>query len=170
MFDPIDFNRDDKICFEEFKYYIERRSTEFKKVYDKICDQNRKCKHISAADMRDFLKELDMEASDNQIRSFITKIDTDNNGVIYFEEFQAFFALLPHPLNAHAIFDAFQNQLVIDEGEYTTVVQDLTRDPLKVGQVILKLGFGAVAGAVSRTVTAPIDRLKILLQIEKPGK
>ena len=56
----------------------------------------------------------------------------------------------------------------MDEGEYT-VVTDIARDSMSKEEVVQKLVFGSIAGGVSRTATAPIDRLKILMQVSIPG-
>ena len=54
--------------------------------------------------------------------------------------------------------------------EYYQVIAQVSMD----GEVIIPptdpkyLLAGAIAGAVSRTATAPFDRLKVYLQIQKP--
>ena len=53
----------------------------------------------------------------------------------------------------------------LDVGEDTAVPDDFTPDELRSGQWWRHLVAGGVAGSVSRTFTAPLDRLKVFLQV-----
>ena len=54
---------------------------------------------------------------------------------------------------------------IIDVGEDALVPDDFTESELKTGMWWRHLVAGAAAGAVSRTCTAPLDRLKVMLQV-----
>ena len=54
---------------------------------------------------------------------------------------------------------------MIDIGENMTVPTDFTEKEKKTGMWWRHLAAGGMAGAVSRTFTAPLDRLKIMLQV-----
>jgi len=54
---------------------------------------------------------------------------------------------------------------VIDLGEDIGVPDDFSEEELITGMWWRHLVAGGVAGAVSRTCTAPLDRLKIVLQV-----
>lgn len=53
----------------------------------------------------------------------------------------------------------------IDIGEDMNIPDDFTQAEMKTGMWWRHLVSGGVAGAVSRTFTAPLDRLKVFLQV-----
>ncbi|KAK0045118.1 calcium-binding mitochondrial carrier protein SCaMC-2 [Biomphalaria pfeifferi] len=59
---------------------------------------------------------------------------------------------------------------IIDIGENGLVPDDFTETELKTGMWWRHLVAGGAAGAVSRTATAPLDRLKVLLQVHGSSK
>ena len=54
---------------------------------------------------------------------------------------------------------------IIDVGEDALVPDDFTDSEIQSGMWWRHLVAGAAAGAVSRTCTAPLDRLKVILQV-----
>lgn len=59
---------------------------------------------------------------------------------------------------------------VLDIGECLTVPDEFSEQEKLTGMWWKQLVAGAVAGAVSRTGTAPLDRLKVFMQVRGPGK
>lgn len=54
---------------------------------------------------------------------------------------------------------------MFDIGEHLTVPDEFSEQEQRAGLVWRQLVAGAMAGAVSRTGTAPLDRLKVFLQV-----
>uniref|UniRef100_A0A336M5V3 CSON012328 protein n=1 Tax=Culicoides sonorensis TaxID=179676 RepID=A0A336M5V3_CULSO len=57
-------------------------------------------------------------------------------------------------------------ELYLDIGEDLNVPNDFTKTEMQTGMWWRHLAAGGVAGAVSRTCTAPLDRLKVFLQVQ----
>lgn len=55
---------------------------------------------------------------------------------------------------------------MLDIGEHLTVPDEFSEHERRAGLVWRQLVSGAIAGAVSRTGTAPLDRLKVFLQVK----
>lgn len=53
----------------------------------------------------------------------------------------------------------------LDIGEDLNVPDDFTQSEMQSGMWWRHLAAGGIAGAVSRTCTAPLDRLKVFLQV-----
>eukprot|EP00667_Euglena_gracilis_P011352 EG_transcript_11597 len=82
----------------------------------------------------------------------------DDNSTVTYTEFRQGLLLLP-ALHVAAVFDSWTRS-AMDIGEDMTVPEE-RRSFHKPMRTFIA---GAVAGAVSRTATAPLDRLKVLLQ------
>lgn len=54
---------------------------------------------------------------------------------------------------------------MLDIGEQLTVPDEFTQEEKESGYVWRQLLSGAVAGAVARTGTAPLDRIKVFRQV-----
>ena len=59
----------------------------------------------------------------------------------------------------------FPSEQGIDIGDSLTIPDEFTEDEKKSGQWWRQLLAGGIAGAVSRTSTAPLDRLKVMMQV-----
>lgn len=55
---------------------------------------------------------------------------------------------------------------MLDIGEHLTVPDEFSERERRAGLVWRQLVSGAIAGAVSRTGTAPLDRIKVFLQVK----
>lgn len=71
-----------------------------------------------------------------------------------------------HLTNVQIFLFSFEYLQCIDIGEDMNVPDDFTANEMESGKVWRHLAAGGVAGAVSRTCTAPLDRIKIFLQVQ----
>lgn len=92
-------------------------------------------------------------------------MDTNGSCSIGLDEFCAYLMLYPgtDPKDiAH-----FWRHTMIDIGEDQLIPQDFSMDEIAKGVWWRHLIAGGCAGSVSRTCTAPLDRLKVYLQVCK---
>lgn len=92
-------------------------------------------------------------------------IDKDQNGIITYEEWRDFLLLYPHEATLENIYQYWEKNSLVDIGDQAVIPEGIG-DKNKMGYLLA----GAVAGAVSRTMTAPLDRLKVLLQVQTCAK
>ncbi|CAN0517421.1 unnamed protein product, partial [Ectocarpus sp. 8 AP-2014] len=90
------------------------------------------------------------------------RADLDNDGKISRKEFQQFL-LLCSPASVAEVFDYWAHASAIDIGEDMSAPDNFESK----AQAVVTFVAGAIAGVVSRTATAPFDRLKTLLQSGK---
>ena len=147
---------------------------EIRQVFEKM-DMD-KSGFLSDRELRWGLRELGVKCSSRQLESLMQRLDQNNDGKISKEEFAAFLGQLPS-INAIAMFELFQSEARYDDanGEYTpprACERRVNETPLDISNMsiidalVAKLYSGCIAGAVSRTVTAPIDRLRMMMQTQ----
>lgn len=99
---------------------------------------------------------------DEKLTSFVDHIDLDRNGVISFSEWRDFLLLYPHEATLKNIYQYWEKVSLVDIGESAVIPEGISRHLHAYKYLIA----GGVAGAISRTATAPLDRLKVLLQVQ----
>ena len=164
-FEKNDRDSSGTVTYDEFRSFRTKRRRLVQEVWHEVRHSE---EHITYAAMVAGLKKLGMKATDEEIRTKLASIDTSGDGRVSFAEFAEWLVLLPD-VNPRAVFDEFARVAVVEDaqGEYT-VVQEQPAG-LAGAAVVAKLFSGGVAGMVSRTCTAPVDRMKVILQAGKPG-
>lgn len=110
-------------------------------------------------DIKYALGTLNCPADDSVVEQLLNKLDKDNSGHITYNEFMMFYHLIPAE-TIRVSFKHWQKSSSIDIGENFIIP-----DERKAGtSAVVTLIAGGVAGAISRTMTAPLDRLKVILQ------
>ncbi|GBB93486.1 hypothetical protein RclHR1_02180028 [Rhizophagus clarus] len=149
-----DVSSDGVVDFDEFKAFVEEKEKELFKLFLEI-DKSNDMK-LQPEELESALKKSGINCTHAELKKFIKTMDKDQNGVIDFSEWRDFLLFLPRETTMSEIF------------EYYKVIAQVSMD----GEVIIPptdpkyLLAGAIAGAVSRTATAPFDRLKVYLQIQ----
>lgn len=159
----IDLNDDGHVSLSEFKAFVQSRTREIESTWHTLCSGKT---HVSSNDVRIGIERLGLTISDQQLRNVMADLDRDGDGSVSFAEFQHCLMLLPD-VNPRAVFDHFVDVVPIDMGGgFDSVVKDVHRgaDADTAEKAHVKLTAGAIAGAVSRTVSAPLERVRARMQ------
>ncbi|KAL0089702.1 mitochondrial carrier domain-containing protein [Phycomyces blakesleeanus] len=150
-------SRDGLIDYEEFRAYVLEKERELWALFSEINKSNDH--RLRAGDLKSALKAAGVCVTEDDIEQFIQAIDTEGNGYIDFQDWRDFLLLLPQDTTIIEIYKYYQTstQLTPD----AEVVFPHTDEA--VGNAYKYLAAGGIAGAVSRTCTAPLDRLKVYL-------
>lgn len=155
-----DSNCDGRVDFQEFHRYMDDKELELYDIFREIDVKHNGC--ILPEELRDALYRSGIKLSNEELTSFVEHIDKDNNGIITFEEWRDFLLLYPHTATIANIYQYWEKVCLVDIGEQAVIPEGISRH-LHAAKYFLA---GGVAGAISRTATAPLDRLKVLLQVQ----
>lgn len=157
IFDSFDSNKDKVIDFNDFKAYLTSTDDQIWKGFNKIDED-----HDGKLNKKDFVKylrkTLHLSPTDVDIDLLFNKIDSKSDGYITYDEFREFLLLMPR-IGGSRIKTAFS---------YYVEELDLSPDGdvTLINQFLNGFGFflaGGLSGVVSRTCTAPFDRIKVFL-------
>lgn len=155
-----DANKDGRVDYQEFKRYMDDKELELYCIFQAIDVEHNGC--ITPEELLDALIRAGIEIDDEELARFVERVDKDNNGVITFEEWRDFLLLYPHEATIENIYHYLERVCLVDIGEQTVIPEGISKH-IHASRYLIA---GAVAGATSRTVTAPLDRLKVVLQVQ----
>ncbi|KAK9452033.1 mitochondrial carrier domain-containing protein [Limtongia smithiae] len=145
----------DKIEFEEFKEFVERTEVHLWRLFQSVDKDHNG--HLDRAELAAALETSGLSVPSGRLDQFFESIDKDNDGVISFEEWRDFLLFLPvDNMSIRALYRYF-----IDTFPITSDGDVIISDDQLAG-----IGYfisGGLAGTISRTATAPFDRLKVFL-------
>lgn len=157
-----DSNKDGELHVTEFVKYLHEHETHLKLMFKKI-DHDKDGK-ISASEMVQSLKSIGLTISDQEARDFVRRIDKDGSSCIDLDEWVQHHLLHPSA-DIRDIVYYWRHATYMDLGENLLVPDEFSDDEKLTGRWWKLLVSGGTAGAVSRTFTAPLDRLKVLMQV-----
>ncbi|CAF0849929.1 unnamed protein product, partial [Rotaria sordida] len=153
------------LTFQEFVDYVLKQEKKLSLVFRHV-DAAHQGK-FDANDLVYYFKKLGIIVELEEARKLIKKMDQDHSLQISFDEWRSFFLTNPAALESitsdpRAMLRYWRSAPYLDLGESPYGIPE---DALTEGNQWWKyLIAGGFAGAVSRTVTAPFDRLKIVMQ------
>ncbi|CAG0924263.1 unnamed protein product, partial [Notodromas monacha] len=147
---------------EEFVQYMTKHEQQLKKAFDTL-DTNHDGR-IDLVEIRGGFEASGMSLAEGEASDLMSRVDSDGSNDISFAEWRKF--LLFHPKDdIKSILAYWSHRPVLDMGDDLGIPEDFTENELKSGLWWRHLVAGGIAGAVSRTSTAPLDRIKVFLQV-----
>ncbi|KAI8049141.1 mitochondrial carrier domain-containing protein [Gilbertella persicaria] len=148
---------DGMIDYQEFRTYVLEKEKELWQLFSEI---NKSGDYrIHPAELEIALKNAGIHVTNEDIKNFMQVIDTEGNGYIDFQDWRDFLLLLPRETTIIEIYQYYQTSTQLThEAEVVIPHTDETAH-----NAYKYLAAGGIAGAISRTCTAPFDRLKVYL-------
>ncbi|KAL5235675.1 hypothetical protein ACI65C_003085 [Semiaphis heraclei] len=157
-----DATKSGSITLAEFIHYVKEHEKSLRLSFSNI-DKNKDGK-IDRYELIRAFQELGIEIDDAEAIKLLKRMDKDGSLEISFEEWRDFLLYCPFT-DLHDLIKYWRHSTIIDIGEDMNVPDDFTQAEMITGMWWRHLVSGGVAGAVSRTFTAPLDRLKVFLQV-----
>uniref|UniRef100_A0A8D0TUA4 Solute carrier family 25 member 23 n=1 Tax=Sus scrofa TaxID=9823 RepID=A0A8D0TUA4_PIG len=153
---------DGGLDLEEFILYLQEREQRLLLLFHSL-DRNQDG-HIDVSEIQQSFRALGISISLEQAEKILHSIDRDGTMTIDWQEWRDHFLL--HSLeNVEDVLYFWKHSTVLDIGECLTVPDEFSEQEKLTDMWWKQLVAGAVAGAVSRTGTAPLDRLKVFMQV-----
>ncbi|XP_071522196.1 mitochondrial adenyl nucleotide antiporter SLC25A23 isoform X3 [Panulirus ornatus] len=157
-----DINKSNDLSFAEFVNYVQEHEKKLLLVFHTL-DANSDGR-VDERELRTSFKRLGIHIDDVEAKRLLKRMDKDGTLDISFDEWRDY--LLFHPsANLHDIILYWRHATNLDVGEDLSIPDDFSLEEWLSGKWWRHLVAGGVAGMVSRTCTAPLDRLKVFLQV-----
>ncbi|KAI9836398.1 MAG: hypothetical protein M1819_001428 [Sarea resinae] len=162
----IDTNNDGYIQYHEFHTFVSETEKELQLLFDSIDhDHNGK---LDKGELEVAFHRAGLSVPRTKLDRFFEEIDTDRDGEISFEEWRNFLLFIPvNTPGLRAVLSYYSSTTLVDpEGDVgisADTITGLVDGELTISNVSGYFLAGAIAGVVSRTATAPLDRLKVYL-------
>ncbi|XP_076845433.1 mitochondrial adenyl nucleotide antiporter SLC25A23 isoform X3 [Brachyhypopomus gauderio] len=119
---------------------------------------------IDVGEIQLSLHNLGVDVTLEEASRILQSMDKDGTMTIDWVEWRDHFLFNPlHSMEDIALY--WKRSVILDIGEHPSVPDEFSEKERKSGFVWRQLMAGAMAGSVSRTGTAPLDRLKVFLQV-----
>lgn len=157
-----DQNNDGSLDFSEFTKYLKEHEKKLRLTF-KSLDKNNDGR-IDASEIQLALAELGIHVSAEDAMKILQSMDIDGTMMVDWNEWREHFLLYPAH-NLEEIIRYWKHSSVLDLGDSLAIPDEFTEEEKSSGGWWKQLVAGAMAGAVSRTGTAPLDRMKVLMQV-----
>ncbi|GFR12527.1 calcium-binding mitochondrial carrier protein SCaMC-2-A, partial [Trichonephila clavata] len=149
--------------FEDFLHFIQESEHQLMALF-KYMDENRDG-IIDADEIVSAFARFGVKIDKQEAYVLLKRMDKDNSQTISFNEWRDYLLFLPS-FELHEVLRSWRHATFLDLGENVLVPEDFTKDEMHTGMWWRHLVAGGLAGAVSRTCTAPLDRIKVFLQVK----
>ncbi|BDA49691.1 Calcium-binding mitochondrial carrier protein SCaMC-1 [Coccomyxa sp. Obi] len=160
IFRQYDTDGDGAVNESEFRHYVQRKEAAMRRAFRSLDrDQDGA---ITTEELQKALAGLGVPVSEQMAAQMVELIDLDHSSDISYEEFRRFALLLPSSQvnGASIVLDWMDCTSWADGVEYRLGAKIPPREPFQ------RLLAGGIAGAFSRTVTAPFERLRTMMMAD----
>ncbi|SLM40251.1 mitochondrial carrier [Lasallia pustulata] len=155
VFKAVDLSGDGRIQYSEFRTFVEQTEKELQQLFKSIDrDHNGQ---LDKGELKSAFARAGLVVPQSKFDQFFAEVDSNHDGVITFDEWRNFLLFIPaHAPGLKAVLSYYSSTVTVNS-EGDVQVSDETVEGL--GYFLA----GGIAGVVSRTATAPLDRLKVYL-------
>ncbi|KAI5615297.1 calcium-binding mitochondrial carrier protein SCaMC-1, partial [Silurus asotus] len=157
-----DKNSDGALDFTEFARYLKEHEKKLWLTFRSL-DKNNDGR-LDACEIKQSLAELGMDVSTEAALKILQSIDIDGTMTVDWNEWREHF-MFKSTTNLEEIIRYWKHSSQLDIGDNLVIPDEFTNEEKVSGGWWKQLVAGATAGAVSRTGTAPLDRVKVFMQV-----
>nr|XP_057922689.1 mitochondrial adenyl nucleotide antiporter SLC25A24-like isoform X2 [Doryrhamphus excisus]XP_057922690.1 mitochondrial adenyl nucleotide antiporter SLC25A24-like isoform X2 [Doryrhamphus excisus] len=157
-----DQNKDGSLDFQEFAKYLKEHEKKLLLTF-KSLDKNNDGR-IDATEIQQTFAELGLNINRVDALKILQSMDIDGTMMVDWNEWRDYFLFCPAH-NLQEIIRYWKHSSVLDIGDSLAIPDEFTEEEKSSGGWWKQLVAGAVAGSVSRTGTAPLDRMKVFMQV-----
>ncbi|KAJ3342399.1 hypothetical protein HDU93_002515 [Gonapodya sp. JEL0774] len=157
-----DTSGDGLISFDEFREFLVEKEKQLFRIFQEADHDG--SGQLSKSEVQLTLEKAGLKVEDRDVDTFFRILDTDQSGTLNFYELRDAFFFQAEAPSFSSLYLAYQNvydPTISIDGVVT--VTPPTR-PSSAGDYTRFYIEGGVSGAISRTLTAPLDRLRTLYQ------
>lgn len=157
-----DQDKNEGLDFNEFSKYLKEHEKKLKLTF-KSLDKNNDGR-IDSSEIKQSLADLGLDIATEEAEKILQSIDVDGTMSVDWNEWREHFLFNP-ATNLQEIIRYWKHSTVLDIGDSLAIPDEFTEEEKTTGVWWKQLSAGAMAGAVSRTGTAPLDRMKVFMQV-----
>ncbi|KAG8011740.1 Calcium-binding mitochondrial carrier protein SCaMC-2-A [Nibea albiflora] len=155
-------NSDGQLDFEEFVHYLQDYEKDLKLVVKSIDRKN--AGRVDPKEFMQSLQDLGVHISPQHAEKALKSMDKNGMITISSKDWSNY-PMVEKTENIPEIILYWKHSTIFDVGENLMVPDEFTVEEKQTGMWWRHLVAGGGAGAVSRTCTAPLDRLKVMMQV-----
>ncbi|XP_061752393.1 calcium-binding mitochondrial carrier protein SCaMC-2-A [Nerophis ophidion] len=153
---------DGQLDFEEFVHYLQDYEKDLKLVVKSLDKKN--AGRVDAKEFIQSLQDIGVHISPHLAEKALKSMDKNGIMTISSKEWSKY-SLVEETESIPEIILYWKHSTIFDVGENLMVPDEFTKEEKQSGMWWRHLVAGGGAGAVSRTCTAPLDRIKVMMQV-----
>ena len=159
LFNLLDKNSDGVVTLEEFSEMIKQREKEIRAAFDEL-DLD-KSGYLDFHEVQEALNKLSISYDDKVVKDLINHMDTNKDEKVEYTEFRDLLVAVPEA-SLSALIEDWRKVAVLNISDDVTVAPINKTAP---NAALINFVAGAVSSVLSKTSTAPLERVKIINQM-----